>query len=590
MIKKFYGTVLLFLEEKLKNETVPGKKNSNIEVTYTYFLLIIVLFSLFNILLNPWSTSGEMWAEMATNYYKISQEGNAYAQLTAADHGYIPLSQRILAFLISSSGVFSDLLAYMYTWSAIFVSALLVGTFSLHHFRTLVSNDITRALISMAVLVALDWETATFINFAYLNTFFISIFVALAVQKNAEDAPFIAFFIPFLIVGKVYVLAIAPIMLIAILFVKVRYKKIFKVSLILAGLHFLYILDSYLSIQTLNNGSGTSFFSKFISSFYYFGLYNLRDLLGLEAFSLLFNSVSKGLSLIFGWLFISISIYTIYVKRSLASPLIIIGLVLSFGTYFLNSFINAPSFNINNPSVSTVLYRHVITGFIGFIFIFVGIIESWLGQNRSEMVSKYSTLVIFLSWFYLSGWLGIALQNSKPGFITSKWQVNAKLIDSANANRPCVPIDPYPWVYNYGPDHIENKIHCDYISKLTFGVGAYKSLGYDQKFHLSINDKLRHFSVKSFMFAVKSFDNSNYMLTMKLTANMLDGKTFVFVGQQEVRSYDTMLFATSMNNIFVPIDQIVSIDVELNLPALVWSDLLGVPDPSWMGVPSTSVR
>jgi hypothetical protein len=553
------------------------------EITYFYLILIVAIYSTYHLTFNPWSTSGEMWAEMATNYYKYSKEASGISSFLIPDHGYIPLSQRIIVNVISLFNFSSSTTAYLYTWSGIMTSSLLVATFSLHYFRPLISSDLGRILISLIVLAALDWETSNFINFSYLNIFFIAIFTALALKKEAPDAPIIAYLIPILCISKVYVLTIIPVLTIALFYAKPRYKRIFKITLFLAILHMLYIAKSFITEDNYSQGQGFTLLGKLASSFYFFFSYLFRDLVGLNNFNYLQTAIGNTPLMLLGALFTLLSLATLHIKKTLSSPFILIGLSIAFGTAFLNAFANTPSFNIQNPTISLSIYRHIITAFIGFIFIYTGLLITWT-QNWPNMFRRFSILFGLSAWLVLGGWHAEPEKNLKAGFLVSKWQENAHLIDNAFNTQPCVPLDPYPWVYNYGPTKPDEVVHCGYISQLTFGIGRYKVFGENTVIDIPIHNLKTDYSVKSLMSAAKSYDNSNYVLTMTVNITTLDGREHIIFGQGNVHSADAMIFLTSKTNTFIPIDKIKKMTLSFNLPAIVWSDDQGIPVFSWMGI------
>jgi hypothetical protein len=557
-----------------------------------YFVLTFIFFIFFNIHYNQWVSSGEMWAEMATNYYKITQEGSLFKKLFGPDYGYIPLLQRWIAFIISLFDFPSKYIPYLYTWSSLIITAFLVGSFCLKYFRNLLESDVARFSVSVFVLTIINWEMLTFINFTYINVFFVAIFIASALRQGGGSAPKIAYLIPILIVNKVYLFSLFPVLFYAVFFTKGEYKKIFIVSLFFLSIHFIYVLNSYFNEGFLLNvklSDDYTFISKLGSVFYFFLTYNLVNFLGFDVYQLLENTLSFDLILFLSIVLFSIPLITLIRHKKNTSPLIMIGLFLCIGTFFLNSFINTPSFNIFSPKVSMNLYRHVITGFIGFLFMFMGVFQSWCSNSNYIYVRKYCFLFGFFIWIYYAGWVGIGISNSKPGFITSKWQLNSDLIDDAINKRPCVPIDPYPWVYPYGP-YGEKRIHCDYIVKMSFGVGAYRVLMPANSISLPIIKKHSDYYVKSFMTAVKSFDNSLYKVKMKIKATTRDGKIFVFEGTNVVTSYDTMIFLNSITNNFVPIVNIIKLEISFDKPVIIWSDDNGIPFFSWLGVNEQNYR
>jgi hypothetical protein len=567
----------------LIDQSSPQSAKTSHEITYLYLILIITAYSLYHLAFNPWSTNGEMWAEMATNYFKYSKESLGISNLLLPDHGYIPLSQRIIAYTISLFNFSSSITAYLYTWCGIITSAILVGTFSLHYFRPLVSSDLSRIIISAIVLLALDWETSNFINFSYLNVFFIAIFTALALKNKAPDAPLIAYLIPILSISKVYVLTAIPVLALALFCVKPRYKKIFIITLIFASVHMLYITHSFITEANYSQGQDFTLLSKLLSSFYFFFIYLSRDLIGFENFNYLQQNIGNTWLVLTGLSLSLFALLTIFFKKSKSSPFIVIGISIAFGTAFLNAFANSPSFSIQNPIVSSSIYRHVITAFIGFILIYTGLLITWT-QGWPNILRRYAVLFGAWTWITLGEWYIEPSKNLQAGFLVSKWQQNAHLIDNAYQSKPCVPLDPYPWVYNYGPAEVNEVIHCDYISKLTFGTGRYKVFGKNNTIDIPTSVLKKNHGIKSLMSAAKSYDNSDYILTMEVNIVMQDGKQHRIFGQGGVHSADSMIFLTSKENIFISTNLIKKMTLTFNMPAIIWSDEKGIPIFSWMGI------
>ena len=155
-----------------------------------YFALCIALYVCYLLAMQPaLLLDGEMWAEMATNYYANAQAPSLVARLMSTDAGYIPLPQRLLALLFHALALPASSIPYAYSWTAILLTAAMVGSFCLGPFRRVVQSDGLRLLVALSVLALADYETRTFINFTYFAAFFILILSALALVSDKMDAP-----------------------------------------------------------------------------------------------------------------------------------------------------------------------------------------------------------------------------------------------------------------------------------------------------------------------------------------------------------------------------------------------------------------
>ena len=66
-----------------------------------------------------WLTSGEMWAETATNYYANAKSGNFFQSLFATDAGYWAFTLRIVSFIPVLFHLPAKAVPYFYNWAGI---------------------------------------------------------------------------------------------------------------------------------------------------------------------------------------------------------------------------------------------------------------------------------------------------------------------------------------------------------------------------------------------------------------------------------------------------------------------------------------
>ena len=90
--------------------------NQNTFIPKLLFSLTICLYITYQILIqSSWLFSGEMWAEMATNYFVNAKSSSYLTNFFATDAGYIPLPPRIIAFIGNSLNMSAAVIPYFYT-------------------------------------------------------------------------------------------------------------------------------------------------------------------------------------------------------------------------------------------------------------------------------------------------------------------------------------------------------------------------------------------------------------------------------------------------------------------------------------------
>ena len=175
---------------------------SNQSRPFLLFLFVIFVYSLFMIFTQPaYTLRGAMYAETATNYFTNANSDSYLDKFFATDAAYIPLPQRIIAYLGHILDLSAAIITYFYTWSAIILTAAMVGSFCLMPFRALIANDATRLLLSLCVLLMVEPSTRVFINFTYFSIFFIAVIISLAITQRSKKVPIYSWFIPFFMIS-----------------------------------------------------------------------------------------------------------------------------------------------------------------------------------------------------------------------------------------------------------------------------------------------------------------------------------------------------------------------------------------------------
>ena len=418
------------------------------------FLWTIFLYVCYQLTMQPgWVLGGEMWAEMATNYFSNANSPSYLQKFFSTDSGYIPAPQRLIAFFGSQFNLPAASVPYFYTWSAIICTGIMIGVFCLEPFRKLVKSDLLRFLTAISILMVADFETRTFINFTYFSAFFVAIVTALALIEDSKEVPWWAWFSPILMVSKPAVLAALPAMILVAMVSKSRFRWI---TIVVFGLCMGQLLQMHISAKTGVMPFRTSeitFVSKVVASFEYFfgflGGYVIgKTFLGTKYFLILT-----------GLFIFCISVFVIFIKKCNSGALIIIGLSLLFFNVTLNAFVLSDSWNLDMARLDGIpVYRHIIVGFFGCILVVSGTFSTITNNSISYprgFIKNNLGAIFFVTWFICSGWFvfagKISREPSSPIINNSQWQSMAFAIDSG-ASPLCVPIDPWwkgaSWMYS----------------------------------------------------------------------------------------------------------------------------------------------
>ena len=225
----------------------------------------------YSLALEPgWVLSGEMWDEMATNYFPNAQASSYITKLFSTDAGYIPLLPRLLALIANQFSLPAASVPYFYTWSAIICTGIILGSFCLQPFRVLIKSDALRFLTVVCIVMTADFQTRLFINFTYFSAFFVTIVTALALTERSAEIPRWAWFIPILMVSKPAVLAALPAMICVALVSQPRFRWITMVSFVLCIGQIMQIAISAKTGEAPYDKNTITFFATTITSLQYF--------------------------------------------------------------------------------------------------------------------------------------------------------------------------------------------------------------------------------------------------------------------------------------------------------------------------------
>ena len=524
------------------------------------FLFTILFYVAYLLEKQPgWVLGGEMWAEMATNYFPYTNSPSYFGKLLATDCGYIPVLQRMIALAGAVFNLPASSIPYFYTWSAIFVTGMLVGAFCLKQFRSLVRSDMLRFFTAIAILIVSDFETRTFINFTYFSAFFVAVVTALASTDDSKEAPWWAWFVPILMLSKPAVLAAIPALIIVAVVSRSRFRWIAVAAVSVGAGQILQMVISLRAGMRLP-ADDISFLSKIIASLkYFFGF------LGSYALGPNFphNSCFSLLAALFVLLF---SALVVLKKRRNSGALALVGLSLLLFNVLLNCFALSHEWNLDMIRlVGPPVYRAIIVGFFGCILVTVGLISGLTdaGFSKSPVAVSIGAL-LFSLWFVESGWLSYGLKISRepvsPAINNSQWQHMADAIDSGTAPL-CVPIDPLGWAYSRNCG-ILNSEPLDGLHGKSNGCEAVRSTDDLKMFEVVPPASLSEKTLVSFAVLVKPFVTQTTFVRARAIINLKGESRKLYSGGRDLPISGGVILLTGKDRL--PIKNISSIGLSFS--------------------------
>ena len=250
---------------------------------------------------------------------------------------------------------------YAYSWTAILLTAAMVGSFCLGPFRRVVQSDGLRLLVALSVLALADYETRTFINFTYFAAFFILILSALALVSDKMDAPpGWAWLTPVLMISKPAVVATLPgLLLAAILGRGRRYRWLAAASVVACCAQAAQMLLSRA------NGAFATPTTTSLPEKLYIGIEYAFGYLGVftSGRPMRAGFLHPGM---YGMAIAALLVALILFRKRRANALIPIGGLAIVFTTLLNALAFGDSWTADLPHLaSSSIYRHVIVIFFG---------------------------------------------------------------------------------------------------------------------------------------------------------------------------------------------------------------------------------
>lgn len=548
---------------------------------FVLFIFAVLFYVAYQLVMQPgWVTSGEMWAEMATNYYPNANASSYLQKLLSTDSGYIPAPQRLIALIGNQLNFPAASIPYFYTWSSILFTGMLVGAFCLAQFRKIVKSDFFRLFTSIAILLVADFETRTFINFAYFSAFFVAIVTALALVDDSEEVPWWAWLVPVFMVSKPAVLAALPAMILVAFVSRFRFRLIVLFSVILCVGQFLQLFISSAAGTMPIRATDITFASKLLAIIKYFlgflGGYLTGPALNLQQLHLMLAGLSV----------LTLCAYLVAFRRCASNALILIGVSLLFFNVFLNVFALTDSWNLDMARLQGIpVYRHIIVGFFGCVLVLCGVISSVLNNinfaSRSPFIGGAGAF-LFALWFLGAGWLEFAGKISRepisPTLNSSQWQTMAGAID-AGLSPLCVPINPWwkgaNWMYHRNCGLLKSPPAWEDGSVLVSDNFAYQ---------ISPPSVLLDKTLVAAAVLVKPLGYGRSFVEVRMRIKLKDGNTKYFSGSNDFNASGGLLMLVGEKA--VSINEVEGITLIFNVPvevALGAQEPAGIPGVAWMG-------
>lgn len=412
-------------------------------VPIALFAVCVVLYAVYlSVMQSEWILGGGMWAEMADNYYPNAISDSLRDRLFATDFGYLPLPQRLLGIIGSLLKLPAAAIPYYYTWSAILLTGAMVGSFCLRPFRALVRSDALRFFAAIAVILVADFQTRTYINFTYFGAFFVAVIVALAFVDRGTDSPWYAWFVPLLMISKPAMLVLLPLMFVAAIVGRKRFRWITFAATLTAMAQASILLTNKASVPAAN-GQPSSAMDKLRSAADYALGYLGAIFLGRT--DLIFPVLS-------GIFLIAVCVVVIWKLPSRASALILCGLSVGALNMAFNAILLSDAWNLQTDRIALyqlAIERNVALTYFGVVLVVVGLLASLIERDGTEisMGRAVALPAAFLAWFVVSGWAAATTSMNElplpPVLGNSQWERMASSID---ADVPvCVPVDPLSW-------------------------------------------------------------------------------------------------------------------------------------------------
>ncbi|TGL56474.1 hypothetical protein EHQ58_17810 [Leptospira ognonensis] len=235
------------------------KIKAKFSLNLRYLSSVLILFFLLFFNFPSLGYEAEFYAETGNNFFYHAKFTSFLESLSIPEAGYLPLTQRLVSFLIVQT---FDILSWSplaFQICALLGFSLLVSFINLNGFRKLIPSDSVRYLTGFLLGLYPNWEMFTFINFIYFGYIYLLLVLFLDVSRKSNFVVLLFAFIGFLLVAsKALLLAIAPAAGILSLyhFYTKKYKNLLVASSVTLGA-LLQSAFSYMTLQRSNKVEST---------------------------------------------------------------------------------------------------------------------------------------------------------------------------------------------------------------------------------------------------------------------------------------------------------------------------------------------
>lgn len=496
---------------------------------------------------------GQMWAEMATNYFVNAQGTTLIQRLFSTDAGYIPLPQRLIALVVAVLRLPAAAVPYAYSWAAVVLTAAIVGAFCLRPFRALVRSDAQRFFTVVAVLIVIDFETRTFINFTYVAAFLAAVLTALALVSRTEEVPRWAWCLPVLMMSKPAVLAALPAMVCAASVSRRRFRHVTFAVLILTTVQVVQMAFSHAD-GTFVSTHAVSLMDRFVAAAKY----------GVGFLGVYIGGPASARPLILGTLAAACCAGAFFRPHGGVNALLLTGSGLLLFNVVLNCFVLTDMWNLNMARLEGApVYRHIIVGYMGVVLIVTALfvrLDDGLSRKRGYLAGLGSAL--FVVWFVMSGWLFRGVQISAtpgaPVLDNSSWVPMSPIIDSSEP--VCVPINPIGWVYGRDCGLLNPEIGAAFAAGLVFYPADMQ--GSIATINVPLLPKNTGKRLLSLAVLAKPGEGLSHDVSAKAVIAMKDGGTRVLQGRRRLPGSGGLVLMTAKRDI--AFDEIEALKIEVD--------------------------
>lgn len=422
---------------------------------------------------------GQMWAEMGTNYYPTAASGTLLEKLFATDAGYIPFPQRAIALIGELVSLPASAMPYYYSGVAYVLSGLLIATLILPRFRALIASDSLRLVISLSLMLVIDAQTRTFLNFSYLVVLPIVYLTALALVRP-NSIPRWAWILPVMVLSKPAVLSVLPAIVLVALVVPGRFRRI---ALVCAGVGIVQVVRLVISARSgssLLQPDTSSVLDKLIVSGEHFLAYLLRFIISP-------GELVPRQELLWGGMVLFVTAVVLaLVCRTRPVALVAVAMSASAFSLLISSFALASVFDRTLSLLNWEIFDRRIAINVLCAVVVLGALIAVVAESvpiralaarlrvpgRADVARRIALGIVplaFVTWFVAVGWFDYAktvlvpLGGPLPN--VSQWVSNADELDTGGLD-VCVPLEPWGWFY--GRDCVQT--YVDDPSQLALGA------------------------------------------------------------------------------------------------------------------------